>query len=170
MLVYLNALTWTSGERSALLAIDVKAALDAGVDLLLVHETPDVHGEGGSRHGVDFGKFFACADGTTPPELIRANIYRNVAVPLKDGAFRPASMLLLADSFAQYEKMRRLRISAQTNWHKWGLTVKSVGRPARPGRTPSPKRGRLAMLPLRSPSSRRTNNSQDIDFQARGGV
>jgi hypothetical protein len=130
MLVYLNALTWTSGERSALLAIDVKAALNAGVDLLLVHETPDVHGGGGSKNGVDFGKFFACAAGATPLELIQANVYRNVAVPLKDGAFRPASMLLIADSLAQYDKLRRMRFNAQTQRRWWRSFAASNKRPA----------------------------------------
>jgi len=165
MLVYLNAQTWTSGERSALLAADVKAALDEGVDLLLVHETPDVHGASGSKNGVDFGKFFACADGATPPDLIQANIYQNVAVPLKDGAFRPASMLLFADHLAQYEKFRRTRLLAQTRWHKWSRLVQFLSWQPRPDKLPTPKKGRPAMLPMRSPLSRRTLDSQEfIDF------
>ena len=105
MLVYLNALTWTSGKRSELLARDIKLALDHGTDLLLVHETPNVSGAE-ARHGVDFGKFFACAEGATPKELIQSNIYLNVAVPLKDGAWRAASMYLFAENLAQQEGWR----------------------------------------------------------------
>jgi len=164
MLVYLNALTWTSGELSTLLAADVKAALDAGVDLLLVHETPDVHGASGSKNGVDFGKFFACADGATPRELIQANIYRNMAVPLKDGAFRPASMMLLADNLTQREKMRNLRLTAQTRWRKWGLFLTYFGRSVPPGTFPAHKHRGLEIVATWSPrsSSRRTSGSHGI--------
>ena len=49
-----------------------------------------------ARHGCDFGLFFACEQGETPPELLRAGIYHEIAVPLKGGAWREASMVMLA--------------------------------------------------------------------------
>ena len=67
----------------------------AGVHLLLAHE---MLGEGGqeARNGCDFGAFFACSEGSTPQELLQANIYNEIAVPLKGGKWREASMVMLA--------------------------------------------------------------------------
>ena len=95
MLVYLNKLTWTSGDKSVRFAMDVDQALLNGVHLLLVHEMP---GEGGQeqRHGCDFGLFFACPDGETPRRLLKNEIYNEIAVPLKGGPLREPSMHLFA--------------------------------------------------------------------------
>ena len=41
-LVYLNGLTWTSGEASAQFAAEVEHAMRMGVKLMLAHETPGV--------------------------------------------------------------------------------------------------------------------------------
>ena len=78
MLVYLTANTWQSGAASVELAAEVAAALQSGVALLLAHEMP---GEGqDARHAAEFSDFFQCDRGATPPQLIRAGIYKQVAV------------------------------------------------------------------------------------------
>ena len=94
MLLYLNRQTWTRPVESAQLSAELMDAMDRGVHVLLVHEMP---GEGGqaARFGCEFGSFFACADGATPEELLKRGIYSEVAVPLKGGAWRAASLMLL---------------------------------------------------------------------------
>ena len=63
-----------------------------GKRLLLAHEMPGLEQE--ARHAVEFGTFFA--DGQTPSTLVAAGIYSSIAVPLKGGPWRKASMALLA--------------------------------------------------------------------------
>jgi len=103
MLVYLTAHTWTSGSVSAAFGEELMAALDAGVQLLLVHEMTGNGGQG-ERGGVPFESFFACENGQTPQELLRAGIYKQIAVPLKGGAWREASMVMLSRTVARYEE------------------------------------------------------------------
>jgi hypothetical protein len=43
MLLYLNALTWTRGAESDILADEVAQAMDLGVHLLLAHESENSH-------------------------------------------------------------------------------------------------------------------------------
>lgn len=93
-LVYLTGETWTGGERSANLAIEVKEAMDAGTPLLLAHEMPGLGGQEG-RHGVEFATFFACDDGATPTDLLQKGIYGKIAIALRGSAWRQASMMLL---------------------------------------------------------------------------
>jgi len=69
-------------------------ARDLGVNVLLVHEMPGAGGQE-ARFGCEFSSFFACVDGTTPAELLQRGIYSSIAVPLKGGAWREASMMLL---------------------------------------------------------------------------
>ena len=87
MLLYLNGLTWTSGEETAALAAEVAQALALGIPVQLAHE---MVGEGGqeARHGCEFGSFFACERGATPSILLRAGIYGPIASPLKGGEWR----------------------------------------------------------------------------------
>jgi len=94
MLLYLTSQTWTRPVESAQLCAELMEAMDCGVHVLLAHEMP---GEGGqaARDGCEFGSFFACPDGATPDELLKRGIYSEVAVPLKGGAWREASMMLL---------------------------------------------------------------------------
>ena len=48
------------------------------------------------RFPCDFGNFFACDRGTTPQELVQRGIYGPIATPLRGGAWRAASMIMLA--------------------------------------------------------------------------
>jgi hypothetical protein len=60
-----------------------------------------VPGVGGQdkRFGCDFGSFFACVDGATPELLLKRGIYSEIAVSLKGGPWREASMALLTMEF-----------------------------------------------------------------------
>jgi hypothetical protein len=102
-IIYLNFLTWTSGERSEVLANEVMEAMDLQVPLLLAHEMPGQAGQE-VRHGCEFGVFFACEQGETPNELLRKGIYHEIAVPLKEGAWREASMVMLAHALSSKVK------------------------------------------------------------------
>lgn len=91
MLIYMNGLTWTSGEASAAFASDVEAAMAAGVELLPAHETL---GEGTSqeaRHGVEFETIIDA----TPHHLLARGMYHRIAISLKSGAWRKVSMAML---------------------------------------------------------------------------
>lgn len=97
--VYLTALTWRSGERSAQFADEVRMAMDAEIPLLLVHEMPGVGGQE-ARHGCEFGTFFGHPEGATPGDLLRRGIYSTIAVALKGAEWRDASMVLLAQALS----------------------------------------------------------------------
>jgi len=94
MLLYLTSQTWTRGAESDALAGEVEEALELGIHILLAHEMP---GTGGQEHrnGCEFGALFACPEGATPRNLLNRGIYSEIAVPLKGGAWREASMALL---------------------------------------------------------------------------
>jgi len=98
MLLYLTAQTWTQGEPSAALAEEIRTALNRGVHVLLAHEMTGTGQE--ARHACEFASFFSCVDGATPSELLKRGIYSEVAVPLKGGAWREVSILLLAKALA----------------------------------------------------------------------
>lgn len=102
-LVYLNRRTWTGGERSETLADEVLEAMARGVPLLLAHEMLGTGGQE-ARHGCDFDLFFACEHGETPRELLRKGIYHSIAVALKGGAWREASMVMLAKELSSKVK------------------------------------------------------------------
>jgi len=68
--------------------------------LLLAHEMPGVVANE-ARHAVDFGAFFSSEDGTTPQELLRAGIYNQIAIALKGGPWRRASLVVIARALAQ---------------------------------------------------------------------
>jgi len=95
MLLYLNGQTWTRGAASATLGRELMEAMNLGVAVLLAHEMPGMGGQD-VRFGVEFGTFFSCAEGTTPPGLLACGIYSSIAVPLKGGPWREASMALMA--------------------------------------------------------------------------
>ena len=48
------------------------------------------------RFPCDFGNFFICDRGATPQELVQRGIYGSIATPLRGGAWRAASMVMLA--------------------------------------------------------------------------
>jgi len=100
VLVYLTSLTWTQGTASNAFAMFVKRAMDNNVPLLLAHEMPGLGGQE-ARHAVDFAAFFSCANGTTPQELLHAGIYSQIAIPLKGGPWRSASLVIIAHSLAK---------------------------------------------------------------------
>ena len=90
MLLYLNGLTWTSEGHTAALSYEVAHAMRLGIPVLLAHEMPGLGGQE-SRFGVPFSAFFDSS--ATPIELIKAGIYATIAVPLKGGAWRGASLV-----------------------------------------------------------------------------
>jgi len=98
LLLYLTSQTWTRGEASVALAAEVHRAMDLKVHVLLAHEMPGAGGQE-ARFGCEFGSFFSCVDGATPDELLQRNIYSEVAIALKGGPWREASMAVLAMAF-----------------------------------------------------------------------
>jgi len=94
MVLYLTSETWTRGHASEALADDVRRAMDLNVHVLLAHEMP---GDGGqeARHACEFGEFFSCEDGATPGDLLKRGIYDEIAIALKGGPWREASMAML---------------------------------------------------------------------------
>jgi len=107
MLVYLTGKTWAS----AAFADEVEAAMRSGKRLLLAHEMPGLGHEAQARHTVEFGNFFA--DGQTPSTLVAAGIYSSIAVPLKGGPWREASMALLAKAVGLQD---RAQVSLPFEW------------------------------------------------------
>lgn len=97
MLLCLNGLTWTRGEESAALAQELKEAMEADINLVLVHEMPGLE-QPPTRHAVEFSTFFKCAAGETPAALIQAGLYKTLAVALKGGPWRKASLAMVTRS------------------------------------------------------------------------
>ena len=98
-LVYLHANTWAShaDESHTRFVNEITAAMDAGMQLVLAHETAGLGQE--CRHGCEFEHFFADnADGrgATPQKLLQRGIYNSIAVPLKGSSWRRVSIALLA--------------------------------------------------------------------------
>ena len=90
--------------------------MDAGVRLLLAHEMMGIEEE--ERRGVDFARFFACEDGATPPDLLKRGIYHEIALPLKGGPWRKASLAMMHDKLAgsaeSAKVMESMKVSGQT--------------------------------------------------------
>ena len=132
MLLYLNGQTWTHGVASTALGKELMVAMDLGVDVLLAHEMPGVGGQD-VRFGVEFGTFFSCADGATPPELLARGIYSSIAVPLKGGPWREASMALMGmalgmskDDVADANKDQDLLGIGESNQHRMREVFKAA--------------------------------------------
>ena len=100
MLLYLTGQTWTRGKESDDLAAEVTRAMDLGVHVQLAHEMPGAGGQHG-RFGCEFSAFFGHPDGTTPSDLLQRGIYSEIAVPLKGGPWREASMALFGVALGQ---------------------------------------------------------------------
>jgi len=98
-LLYLNGETWTRGEQSELLAIELDHAMDDNVHLLLAHEMIGLGGQE-NRHGCNFADFFECERGQTPDTLLRRGVYTSIAVPLRGGPLRRVSLAMLVSSIA----------------------------------------------------------------------
>ena len=102
-LVYLHAKTWTSGEESEKFADEVRGAMDAGTNILLVHEMIGVGGQE-ARFGCEFGDFFRSPPDGTPNDLLQRGIYATIAVAMRGGVWRQASMVMLAQALAVKEE------------------------------------------------------------------
>ena len=100
VVVYLTSQTWTRGDSTEAFAADVLRAMKRGVRLHLAHEMPGVGGQV-ERHGVEFSTFFSCEAGATPISLLKIGIYDQIAVALKGGEWRRASMVLAMQEFAK---------------------------------------------------------------------
>jgi hypothetical protein len=100
MLVYLTSKTWTRRHVSEAFAAQVRYAMRCHVRLLLAHEMTGVGGQA-ARHGCEFSTFFACDDGATPVDLLRAGIYAQIAVAMKGGDWRRASMVMLTQALTE---------------------------------------------------------------------
>ena len=93
MLLYLTSTTWTSGKASSAFTREVEQAQRLGVHLLLVHEFPSAMDDDASTRGAcDFNDFWN--DGWTPKHLLagEANVYKQIAIALKPGAWRAAGL------------------------------------------------------------------------------
>ena len=92
MLVYLTSATWTQGQASMALAREVSAAHRLGVPMLTVHEFPTMMEDDAVRGACSFNDFWK--DGWTPRHLLvgDANIYKQIALALKTGAWRAAGL------------------------------------------------------------------------------
>jgi len=122
MLLYLTSQTWTQGERSTLLADELRKALDLGVDVLLAHEM--VGGEQEARFGCEFALFFSCVGGATPGDLLKRGIYSKIAVPLKGGPWREVSMVLLCKALGMSSSKKA--VSETAGWDVLGLEMTSL--------------------------------------------
>jgi len=98
-LVYLTSKTWSTREKSAQFADDVRLAMAEGLKLVLAHEMPGVD-DLEDRHAINFGAFFSYPDGTTPQDLLQAGIYNSIALALKGGPWRRASLVMAANAFS----------------------------------------------------------------------
>ena len=88
LLLYLNSATWADDDRRDLLTSDIRAALQTGRPLQLLHQTDE------ERGGVPFSHFFGA--NVTPPELLQLKVYASIAIPMKAGAYRSVCHGLLA--------------------------------------------------------------------------
>ena len=88
LLLYLNSATWADDARRDQLTSDIRAALQTGRPLQLLHQTDEAHG------GVPFSHFFG--PNVTPPELLQLKIYASIAVPMQAGAYRSVCLGLFA--------------------------------------------------------------------------
>ena len=93
MLLMLNAKTWRSDSQ---IAAHVARAMVEKVPLLLVHEAPGLDSFN-ERFACEFSDLFRID--STPAVLVRADIYRTVAVALKPGPWRPISLTTAAEKF-----------------------------------------------------------------------
>ena len=88
LLLYLNSATWADDARRDQLTSDIRAALQTGRPLQLLHQTDEARG------GVPFSHFFG--PNVTPPELLQLKIYASIAVPMQAGAYRSVCLGLFA--------------------------------------------------------------------------
>jgi len=98
MLIYLTAKTWQSTFSD-----EVSAAFHMGVHPLVLHEMPGTEGQY-ERRAASFDFFLQEA---TPKALIRAGIYKDIAITLHGGGLRQASLGLLMQRVHQEQQKKR---------------------------------------------------------------
>lgn len=135
-LVYLHARTW-SHESAELFEDEVFEAQQLGVHLLLAHEALGVEGSAPPRHACEFDKFFD----VTSAQLLKAGIYSEMAIPLKQMPCRAASMVMLvkalATDAARPAHDRRLSSASRLGAKRLTLSRQpSEAESPTPGRTP----------------------------------
>ena len=81
---------WMKGEESGNVQLvrEVRAAKEAGMPFLLIHETEE------SRGGCEFQRFFD----VTPPDLVKAGLYRQLAIAWHQGSHLLVSRALAAEA------------------------------------------------------------------------
>jgi len=129
MLIYLTDQTWTRGATSDAFAVEVELAMKRGTPLLLCHEMPGVDGRS-ERHGCPFDFFLA--EGATPEFLKDVGIYSQIAKPLKGGAWRRASLLMVMEAIASHDSACRTRM-------RLSMLVSSVATSSSPSSSPRAK-------------------------------
>jgi hypothetical protein len=94
------------------------------------------------RYGGEFGSFFSCVDGATPGELLRRGIYSEIAVALKGGPWREASMAMLAMAFGLSKEEAEARAAGEdvlgggmnlaesSLYHGWATMASGLARAA----------------------------------------
>ena len=127
MLCYLTSRTWRSGDSSEAFAEELMSAMDLGVRILLAHEMPGVGGQE-LRHACEFGTLFSHEDGSTPRELLQRGIYSTIAVPLKGGAWRRVSMVLLGEALVEAPVPRKERRRSSVRTSRTSKIVASLSR------------------------------------------
>jgi hypothetical protein len=91
-----------------------------------------------ARFGCEFGSFFSCAAGATPSDLIKRGIYSSIAVPLKGGAWREVSMVLLSmalgmckeqvEAVSEGHDVLQLGVAAINNVAQYGVSQVRSGK------------------------------------------
>jgi len=120
MLLLLNGLTWNGVNTSRKLALEVMSMLAAGRPYILAHESEAFEADQDrdvARYGVNFATFFDC----TPKRLISSGLYHPIAVMLKGGINREASLTQLAAELVKPPK----RVAQKLAREATKLSVKS---------------------------------------------
>lgn len=97
MVVYLNEQAFAQGPRGDALADDVRAAMDAGVAMLVLHERKV------ERGALPFDHFYQI----TPETLVRRGLYRQLATPWYHGQHARVSRAVAAGAMGASRKVRR---------------------------------------------------------------
>jgi hypothetical protein len=123
-----------------------------------------VPGAGGqeTRFGCEFGSFFSCVDGATPGELLTRGVYSEIAVALKGGPWREASMAMLAMALG----LSKAQAEAQAS----GQDVLGKGLSEKLDTLDFAERRRLLSRRLRSFEARGTRSSRVSLFWGGGAV
>lgn len=97
-LLYLNARTWNH-DMVDTFAAELQQAIELGVHILLAWEAPGIDGCAPPRFACAFDDFF----NETPAILMKAQLYQELATPLKPMPCRTASIMLLLKAMAATE-------------------------------------------------------------------